>query len=142
MVCCCQLWVCAEFQCKGVHHMKALLLAASLAVLLLYVTASASDLILTEVYYDHAGPDPDYTWVEIYNATKDPIDLSGYSIGWGGYDYTYGTAQLSGTIPGCAVWVVGGPESVPENGNPVYDLILSIDPQNGGNFSDGVALLS
>ena len=70
------------------------------------------------------------------------MDLSGYSLGWGGTDYTYGTAQLSGIIPGCTVWVVGGPLADAENGNPNYDLVINFDPdiQNSGATADGVAL--
>jgi hypothetical protein len=121
-----------------------MLLRAGLVLSLLVVPALASgaDVVITEVFYDHSGGDDGFEWVELYNSTPFDVDLSGYSLGWGGTDYTYGTAQLSGMIPACDVWVVGGPTSDAENGNPFFDLVINFDDdiQNGGTASDGVAL--
>ena len=124
--------------------MKSLRLVVVLSLVLVPAICTGSDLIITEVFYNHADPPADdgYEWVEIYNTTPYPIDLALYSIGWGGLDYTFGLAELSGIIPGCGVYVIGGPLSDAENGNPVYDLLTNLDPdiQNGGTASDGVAL--
>ncbi|BCX47823.1 endonuclease [Haloferula helveola] len=102
----------------------------------------AGQLILSEVYYDHVGSDNGYEWVEIANVGTTTVDLSTWSLGWGGSDYTYGTLQLSGTIAPGATFVVGGPISDPVNANPTYDLAIDFDPdiQNGGASADGIAL--
>ncbi|HIC87978.1 MAG TPA: hypothetical protein EYP04_01025 [Anaerolineae bacterium] len=101
-------------------------------------------LILSEVFYDAAGGDDGWEWVELYNAGSAPIDLSGYSLGNGGSDYTYSTVQLTGTVLPGKTWVVGGPESGPGNGSPVFDQTVDFHPdfQNGGSKSDGVALFN
>jgi uncharacterized repeat protein (TIGR01451 family) len=106
------------------------------------VRADVDELILAEVFYDHSGSDNGYEWVEICNTTNAAIDLSNYSIGYGGVDYTYGTCQLAGTIPAYACWVVGGPNADAENGNPTYDQSQDLNPdiQNSGATADGVAL--
>jgi|GEM_PF-5856687 len=99
-------------------------------------------LLLSEVFYDAVGGDNQLEWVEIANTTLNPIDLSGYSLGYGGTDYTYGTYQLAGTIPGRGCWVVGGPTSNATNYNPTYNQSSDFNPdiQNGGTASDAVAL--
>ena len=122
--------------------MRVLQTGLVLSLLLMPALASGADVIITEVFYDHSGGDDGFEWVELYNTTPFDIDLSGYSLGWGGTDYTYGTVQLSGIISGCEVFVVGGPTADAENGNPVYDQAVNLeyDIQNGGTASDGVAL--
>ncbi len=101
-----------------------------------------SSLILSEVLYDAAGSDDGLEWIEIYNAGSSAVDLSGYSLGWGGSDYTYGVLQLSGTIQPGATFVVGGPTSSSSNGSPAYDQVANFSPdvQNSGSTADGVAL--
>ena len=56
------------------------------------------DVILSEIFKDSANPSADngYEWVELYNNGSSAVDLSGYSLDWGGTDYTTGTLQLSG----------------------------------------------
>ncbi|MDH5191017.1 MAG: lamin tail domain-containing protein [Gammaproteobacteria bacterium] len=99
-------------------------------------------LILSEVMYDPVSADDSYEWVELFNNSASTIDLSNYSLGWGGSDYTYGTMQLSGSITSGSYFVVGGPLSGVTNGSPLFDLALDFNPglQNGGTQSDGVAL--
>ena len=103
---------------------------------------NATGVILSEVYYNAPSTDDGFEWVELHNADSNGIDLSGYCLGNGGTDYTYSTAQLSGTIAGGATFVVGGPNSDANNANPVYDLVLNFSPdfQNSGATADGVAL--
>ena len=102
----------------------------------------AGNLILSEVLYDVSSGDDGFEWVELYNAGSSAIDLSGYSLGNGGTDYTYSLVQLSGSIAPGATFVVGGPTSSATNANPSYDQILNFSPdfQNGGTTGDGVAL--
>lgn len=105
---------------------------------------SVSSLVISEVMFNPTGGDDQREWVELYNGTGADIDLTGYSIGWGGADYTTGTLQLSGVIGSGATYVTGGPLSDAGNGNPIYDLALDFGPdlQNGGFFADGVALFN
>lgn len=102
--------------------------------------------ILVEVYYDDpsAGQNGDNgkEWVKLFNPTSQPIDLAGYSLGWGGASYITGTLQLSGTIAAGGCFVVGGPDTNATNGNPTYGQAADLAPdlQNGGDQADGVAL--
>ncbi|MCB1054834.1 MAG: lamin tail domain-containing protein [Acidobacteria bacterium] len=98
--------------------------------------------ILSEVFYDPSGADDGLEWVELYNPGTVAVDLSGYSLGGGGSDYTYTTLQLSGTIGAGQTFVVGGATSNATNYNPVFDQTLDFSPdlQNSGSTADGVAL--
>lgn len=108
------------------------------------VTVDAANIVLSEVVYDVAGGDDTFEWIEVYNAGDTFVDLSNYSMGGGGTDYTYSQLDLSGTLApqGCAVF--GGPGSNADNANPVFfdgtgtDIVN--DLQNGGSTADGVAL--
>lgn len=104
--------------------------------------ASVNTLVLSEIFYDRTGADDGYEWIELFNGTSGAIDLSGWSIGWGGDDYTDGTFQLDGTIDPAQYLVFGGPSSDQSNGNPIYSLAADISPylQNSGIIADGVAL--
>jgi hypothetical protein len=102
------------------------------------------DLVLAEVYYDHTGEDTNFEWVKIYNGTGAPVNLAGYSLGWGGTDYTYGTLQLAGVIPSSGCFVVGGPSGDVDSGSPVFGQAVDFNPdiQNSGATADGVALFA
>ena len=102
------------------------------------------DLILTEVLYDTASTDDGFEWVEIMNVGSTTIDLSGWSLGNGGTDYTYSVVQLSGTVAPGQTFVVGGTVSDATNGNPTFDQAFNFSPdfQNGGTAGDGVALFN
>lgn len=77
-------------------------LAVALAALLHAGTSEA--LIITEVLANPVGgfgSDDGLEYVELYNDGATTLtDLSGYSLGWGGADYTFGTLDLGllGTI--------------------------------------------
>lgn len=100
--------------------------------------------ILTEVFYNVAGADDGYEWIEIYNGTPGPVDLSEYTFASGGSSYTTSTFELSGTIPVGGCWVIGGPSSSVDNGSPVYDLVADFSPdlQNSGSTADAYALFN
>lgn len=106
----------------------------------------SSGMYVVEFFYDVessvSSSDTTYEWVVLYNNTANHIDLSSYSIGYGGDDYTYGTYQLSGTIAPGETFVAGGPNQVPQNGSPTYDLTQDFNPdmQNSGTMADGIAL--
>ena len=90
--------------------------ASAAAILVVLATSPASALMITEVRFDPVafGSDAGQEFVEIYNDTAFDIDLTGYSLGWGGADYTYGTHDLdlygaiAGTLAAGEVIVVGG----------------------------------
>ena len=101
-------------------------------------------MLLSEVLYDVSSGDDGFEWVELYNSSGSAIDLAGFCIGGGGTDYTYSSAQLSGTVAAGATFVVGGPTSSSVNANPSYDLVANFteDLQNSGSAGDGVALFN
>ncbi len=104
----------------------------------------ASDVIITEVLYDVSGGDDGYEWVELYNRGSNPIDLSTWSVGNGGYDYTYSLVPLCGLIGPGEYFIVGGPLQSADNGNPTYSEAYNFAPdfQNSGSTADGVALFN
>jgi hypothetical protein len=99
-------------------------------------------ILISEVYYDHPDQDSGYEWVKLYNGTTQHVILDGYSLGWGGTDYTYGTLDISGVIPSGGCFVIGGPISESDNGAPILGQAIDLDPdmQNSGSKADGVAL--
>jgi hypothetical protein len=70
------------------------------------------------------------------------VELSGFSLGWGGSTYLSGSVALSGRIAAGDYFVVGGPESTLDNANPLFDFAVDLesDLQNSGTIADGVAL--
>jgi hypothetical protein len=121
------------------------LLALALAGWLAPAPAAAlptTGLWISEVMDNPVGGDNGREWVELYNASGAAVDLSGYSLGWGGADYTTGVLQLSGILAAGGYFVVGGPTSDANNANPTYDQVANFAPdlQNPLLFSDGIAL--
>ncbi len=105
------------------------------------VEGTLTGLILVEVFYNPGGTDGGLEWVKLFNGTGAAVDLSGYSLGHGGADYTYGKVQLAGVVPAGACWTVGGTPAALA-GKPVVDQELLFEPniQNSGSQADGVAL--
>jgi len=99
-------------------------------------------LVLSEVLYDVSGTDTGYEWVKLYNGSSAEIDLDGWSIGYGGGDYTSGTFQLEGEIGPWSCVIVGGPNFESKNSFPDIYFAADFDPdiQNSGAKADGVAL--
>lgn len=100
------------------------------------------DLWVSEVMYNPTGADDGREWVELYNAGAVAIDLSNYSLGWGGPDYTTGVLQLAGTVLPGQYFVVGGPGSDLGNGSPTYQQVANFTPDLVNPFfvSAGIAL--
>ncbi len=69
----------------------------------------AGDLIITEFMNDPAGTDEGKEWFEIYNNTKDPIQLRGLSLVFSKVDGTSAKSHvmLEGSIPAGGYFVVG-----------------------------------
>ncbi len=127
---------------EGNDQVTASLGASSQSAAVTISQSAASGLILAQVFYDINGSDDGYEWIQLYNGTSHTIDLSSYSLAWGGTDYGWGSVQLSGSIQSGACFIVGGPTSSAENGNPTYDLAVNLDQdlQNSGSDADAVAL--
>ena len=119
----------------------AALLVATLALFPVSATAlPLANLIISEVFVNPNGfwanDDDGFEWVEIYNGTGAPIDLSNYSLGWGGADYTVGTLSLADTIAVGQFFVIGGPNN-DMTGAPDFNPDLG----NGDWWvADGIAL--
>lgn len=99
--------------------------------------------VLAELVVAVSSGDNGDEWVKLHNPCDDSIDLSGYSLGWGGHDYTTGSFDLTGSLRPGACIVVGGPNSNSNNGGPDYGITYNFAPdlQNGGGgTADGVAL--
>jgi cytosine/adenosine deaminase-related metal-dependent hydrolase len=99
---------------------------------------------ISELYYDHKGQDSGYEWVKLYNGTGETVDLSEYTLGWGGKSWLTGKISLEGELQPGACFLVGGPNSEPGNGSPVFDQPLNFEPdlENSGETADGVALFA
>ena len=120
---------------------RATLLA--MAVALSPPVAMAVDrLVLSEVMYDPSGPDDQLEWIEFFNGYSTPVELCGYTLAVAGTSYLDGTQAFDALVPSGAYFVVGGPGSTADNGNPTYDLVVDLDPgpQNSGTTADAVAI--
>jgi hypothetical protein len=83
--------------------------------------------------------------VKLYNGTGVAVNLAGYSLGWGGTDYTYGVLGLAGMVGNGECFVVGGPSGNAASGfpaGPVFGQAVDLNPdvQNSGVTADGIAL--
>ncbi|MCH9680829.1 MAG: hypothetical protein K0V04_05290 [Deltaproteobacteria bacterium] len=99
---------------------------------------------LAEVLYDVSGEDDTLEWIRVYNPCAGAVDLSGYSLGWGGVAYTYGTLDLEGQLGAGECMTIGGPTSSVANGSPSFGQAIDLFPdlQNSGTLADGVGLFS
>jgi hypothetical protein len=110
------------------------------------VEAAQVGLLLVEVLYDVTGEDTNLEWVKLYNGSGAAIDLTGWSLAYGGAFQSNGkwngSMDLSGTIPAGACFVVGGPTSSAANFTPNFGLAMDFNPdiQNSGADADAVAL--
>ncbi len=99
---------------------------------------------LSEVLYDPSGSDDEFEWIELYNSGSLPVDLSGWSLGWGGSNLDQGHFQLDGVLQPGACVVVGGPQSTAANGSPSFFQAedFGSDLQNSGSPGDAVGLFN
>lgn len=100
------------------------------------------DVSIAEVFYDASGADDELEWIELANDGDFAVDLAGWTLGWGGGDWTSGLLALDGVLAPGARFVVGGPLSVEANASPVFGFAVDLEPdlQNSGATADGVAL--
>jgi hypothetical protein len=94
--------------------------------------ASLDELVVglqvAEVFYLGLHGSDGLQWVRLYNGTTVPIDLSSYSLGAGVNSSVETTVQLSGVIAPHACFVVGGPTSSLDNGNPTFTQVAHFTP--------------
>lgn len=95
-------------------------------------------LVLSEVSTGTASNDQ---WVEIANLSDTPIDLSRFSLGAGGTDYTATRVPLHVTVPAKGCVVVGGPKLTAAT-QPAYSEVIDFSPDLGVAQSEanGIAL--
>ena len=85
------------------------------------------------------GTDEGWEYVILYNTTDDAIDLAGWTLQWGGSDFTCGTLDLTGfSVPALSTLLLG------ESLVPGSDAVVNFEPdlQNGGSASDGLRIVS
>jgi len=114
-----------------------------------------SDLYISEVMFapvsdswlgDLFGSNDGQQWVEIYNGTGSTIDLSNYRLEWGENGLT-NSVDLVGTLATGNAFVIGGPTSNANNGNPSFDQVYNFNADLGTGDSpffgleDGIALV-
>ncbi|HEY5948129.1 MAG TPA: lamin tail domain-containing protein [Kofleriaceae bacterium] len=104
------------------------------------VVTTIGGLVLSEIYTGASGNTANQ-WVEIANLTSVPIDLSSFSLGAGGADYTATRVPLSVVVPANGCVVVGGPQRTIA-GQPPYDQQVDFSPDLAAAQADahGVAL--
>lgn len=98
--------------------------------------------LLVEVLYDPMSGEDQEQWIKLYNPCATELDLGGYSLGWGGPDYTFGTLSLVGAVDPGDCFIVGGPQSEGDNASPLLDQAVDLDPtlDKAGDPGNGVAL--
>ena len=130
-----------QFQNRALRSWLPGVLAA--AAIWLPTPALSVGFVISEILFE-TDPDNDgWQWIELYNGTGAPIDLDEFSLGWGRNDYTHGTVSLTGNLDPGETFLIGGPNSEPDNGDPVYDVLHNFEKDlrkgNKGQ-ADGIAL--
>jgi hypothetical protein len=96
----------------------------------------AQQIVINEVMYDPAGADGGYEWIELYNASSQNVNLSGWIIQKGGSTlegiFTFSDIELNPN----SYLLIG--ESNVQNADITTDLGF----QNGGSATDGIRLIS
>lgn len=115
---------------------------AGTSIAALFAPPSSASLSIAEVLYDAGGADGEREWVELWNPGDTPVDLSTWSLGWGGTSLVSGQQTLSGVVAARARFLVGGPLGDDAEPPLSFDLAIDLDPdlQNGGATADAVAL--
>ena len=101
---------------------------------LLPSAALAGDVLLNEVLYDPSGSDDGLEWVELCNAGKEEMDLTGWKIEGAGTAFATSYTFASGTLAPGEYLLVG-------YGSKTHPGSFSSNLPNGGSETDGVRLL-
>lgn len=107
-----------------------------LLAFLAFLKFSISALVINEIFYDPAGGDSGYEWLELYNESSETINLEGWILQKAGSEFTtFYTFPPYNLTPNQFLLLA---ESSVENADIYTDLAM----QNGGSATDGVRLLS
>lgn len=91
--------------------------------------AGACGVILVEAMVDAVGNDDMLQWVQLHNTCDVDVDLSSYSIGYGGPDYGPPRVKgLQGSIAAGQCYTVGGPTTSAANGDPEFEYADDFAP--------------
>ncbi|RLC51126.1 MAG: hypothetical protein DRZ79_03270, partial [Candidatus Cloacimonadota bacterium] len=104
----------------------------------LHFVLFSQNIVINEVFYDPAGSDGGYEWIELYNAGDEAINMFGWKIQKAGAEFesAYLFELLAPTIhPG--EYLLIGEEFVPD-----ADITTDLGFQNGGSSTDGIRLVS
>jgi hypothetical protein len=95
--------------------------------------------VINEVLYDPDGSDGDNEWIELYNASNQSINLSGWMIQKGGSDFAlvYGFDIINGYVIAPNSYLLIGEPNVQG-----ADITTDLDFQNGGQETDGIRIIS
>ena len=121
---------------KAIRNVILLSLLVVALLLSPLVRASPSTLLISEVEYDpiQSGIDSAYEWLELYNNTSAPIELSGWTIS----DNTSTDAIPAVTIPANGVLVIAASEDFYTNYPDFAGAIVFItDGKIGGGLGNG-----
>ena len=130
---------------KPLRTLRSIFLAA--LVLLAPGVASAipyGDIWVSEVMHNPGGFDWGKEWVELYNIGGTVASLDNYELRWGYDDWSENVLSLAGeSIAAGGTFIIGGPTSNAQNGNPVFDLVYNMffignDPFNNNAFGVGL----
>jgi len=93
--------------------------------------------VINELLYDVPGSDTGNEWVELFNVSGSPVDLSGWNIQRGGTTFT-----TVFTFPGGASIAPGSFLLVGEQNVASAAFQASLVFQNGGDATDGVRIVT
>jgi len=113
------------FDVIGRQPASAQQLTATLGTASARAAVDITGLYIGEVFY---GGGPHAQWVKLVNASSVPIDLGGYLLGAGNASYGETVGVLAGVVEAGRCSVIGGPDSTPDDGAPVYDQVLDFSP--------------
>ncbi|MBN2054519.1 lamin tail domain-containing protein, partial [bacterium] len=101
--------------------------------------------LINEIVYDPEGPDGDFEleWIELFNATDSPLDLTGCRIQNGGTAFYDNVVLPAMSIAAGGYVLLYEADVVPPIGCNPYcrEVDFDYDLQNGGTDCDGVRLV-
>jgi hypothetical protein len=104
-------------------------------------TMTAADVVINEIYSDPPGTDPGYEWVELFNAGKSDIDVSGWLLDRALSSWSTRYTLPESTVIAAGTFLVIGDEFVESTG----PLLISETPLglgNAGSTGDAVRIVN
>lgn len=94
----------------------------------------ASGVVINEVVINPDGEDEEQEWIELHNASDEPVDLSGWAIRWGTSEFS-DEETLAGRVLAAGEFALVGSDAVGAS------LLARLDLGNGTSNSDGIQLV-